>query len=133
LLPRKLQRDLRDHLRPLRLSSCRTALLTLQAGLALALSGAADMRAEKPPVLEADVSPLPSPQGGGQLFRPRDPGTLGVTFQAAHTRESREPYAANGGGIAIADFDGDGMLDIYFCSPTGSNRLYRQTARARKE
>lgn len=31
----------------------------------------------------------------------------------------------NGSGVAAGDFDGDGYCDLYFCSITGTNALYR--------
>ena len=33
----------------------------------------------------------------------------------------------HGNGIAVADVDGDGLLDIYFLSQTGSNELWKNT------
>src|SRR2546422_5977521 len=34
-------------------------------------------------------------------------------------------YYYNGGGVAAGDIDGDGLVDLYFTSNLGSNRLYR--------
>src|SRR6266446_5153549 len=31
----------------------------------------------------------------------------------------------HGCGVAVADFDGDGFEDIYFCNQLGKNALYR--------
>jgi len=35
-------------------------------------------------------------------------------------------YYYNGGGVAAGDIDGDGLIDLYFTSNLGSNRLYPQ-------
>ena len=53
----------------------------------------------------------------------------GITFRNGVTDDSKRHYKAvhydHGNGLAVADVDGDGRLDLYFTSQTGPNALYR--------
>ena len=42
-------------------------------------------------------------------------------------------YYYNGGGVAAGDIDGDGLIDLYFVSNLGANRLYRNLGNFRFE
>src|SRR5438105_4156943 len=42
-------------------------------------------------------------------------------------------YFYNGGGVATGDFNGDGLIDIYFSSNMGKNKLYLNRGNMRFE
>ena len=48
-------------------------------------------------------------------------------------RSYRPVHYDHGNGVAVADVDGDGRLDLYFVNQVGSNRLYRNLGGARFE
>ncbi len=55
---------------------------------------------------------------------------VGLTWQMSFLPgEQGETFKVNvydhGAGVAVADFDGDGFEDIYFCNQLGPNALYR--------
>jgi hypothetical protein len=53
----------------------------------------------------------------------------GITFKHHIVDDAGRTYKAahydHGNGLAVADIDGDGLLDIYFVSQTGGNQLWR--------
>lgn len=65
-----------------------------------------------------------------KLFTLLPPESTGITFsnQIQETNAFNflnYAYIYNGGGVAIADFDQDGLDDLYFSANQGSNKLYR--------
>jgi hypothetical protein len=64
------------------------------------------------------------------LFEAVSPEASGITFANTLPEDSAVNivnylYYYNGGGVAAGDIDGDGLVDLYFTSNLGSNRLYR--------
>ena len=64
------------------------------------------------------------------LFELLSPTATGVTF--ANTLPEKPDlnilnylYYYNGGGVGVGDVDGDGLMDLYFTSSLGPNKLYR--------
>lgn len=61
----------------------------------------------------------------------------GIRFVHQVTEDSAKHYKTNhydhGSGIATADIDGDGRLDLYFVSQVGSNELWRNLGGGRFE
>jgi hypothetical protein len=53
----------------------------------------------------------------------------GITFRSQGTDDSARLYKAvhydHGNGLAVADVDGDGLLDIYFVTQLGENQLWK--------
>lgn len=61
----------------------------------------------------------------------------GIGFRHRMVDDAGKHYKAvhydHGNGLAVADVDGDGRLDLYFCNQVGSNRLYRALGDGRFE
>src|SRR6266436_2606042 len=72
------------------------------------------------------------------LFVSVAPEASGITFANTLPEDSAVNivnylYYYNGGGVAAGDIDGDGLVDLYFTSNLGSNRLYRNLGNFRFE
>src|SRR5882762_3194796 len=73
-----------------------------------------------------------------QLFVLVAPEASGISFANTVPEDSAVNivnylYYYNGGGVAAGDIDGDGLVDLYFTSNLGSNRLYRNLGNFRFE
>jgi len=80
------------------------------------------------------ATPAPAPP----LFTAVAPESSGVTFANTLPEDSAVNivnylYYYNGGGVAAGDIDGDGLIDLYFSSNLGRNRLYRNLGHFRFE
>src|SRR5438046_10626941 len=72
------------------------------------------------------------------LFEAVGGSTTGITFANMLPEDSAVNivnylYFYNGGGVAAGDVDGDGLIDLYFSSNLGRNRLYRNLGHFRFE
>ncbi|MFY9342492.1 MAG: VCBS repeat-containing protein [Planctomycetota bacterium] len=103
-------------------------LATPFAALLLAACGS---DAKVPPGEPAGIVsvPLRAPTGGETpRFRLVPPAESGLAFTNVLKPEHTVQYLANGAGMAAGDYDGDGLVDLYFVSQDGPNQLFRQTA-----
>ena len=79
-------------------------------------------------------APLPPRKGAdGPRFRRVRGAESGITFRNELGKENTYTYLTNGAGLAVGDYDNDGLPDIYLVSQDGPNRLYRQVSPFRFE
>ncbi|MBL8752098.1 MAG: VCBS repeat-containing protein [Planctomycetes bacterium] len=64
----------------------------------------------------------------GQRFARLDPATSGLQFTNELRRENIVAYVYTGAGLAVGDYDNDGLPDVYLVSQDGPNKLFRQKA-----
>ena len=80
--------------------------------------------ADEPPVQAIAVKPSIGTRNGFSLLTST---TTGLAFTNTLTGDAylTNAVAHNGSGVAIGDIDGDGWPDLYFCSLSGRNQLFR--------
>ena len=69
----------------------------------------------------------------GPRFRLVPPGDSGLAFTNELKKANTYTYLTNGAGLAVGDYDGDGLADAYLVSQDGPNKLFRQVAPLRFE
>lgn len=72
-------------------------------------------------------APLTVPPGNRVGFTPLPAASRGIDFQNSLSPERARLFQnlMNGSGVAAADVDGDGLVDLYFCHKQAPNQLYR--------
>lgn len=72
----------------------------------------------------------------GFRFEDRQPES-GITFTHQMTddsgRDEKAIHYDHGSGVAAADVDGDGLIDLYFCNQMGGNELWRNLGNGKFE
>lgn len=85
------------------------------------------VRSEVPGGIRA--APLRPAQGGETpRFRRLAAAACGLDFTNVLRKENTYQYLTNGAGLAVGDYDGDGLPDVYLVSQDGPNKLFRQKA-----
>ena len=72
-------------------------------------------------------APLSTETGSESGFTLVSAEQSGIEFinSLSDSKAGKNQILLNGSGVAAGDYDGDGRCDLYFCSLTGSNALYR--------
>lgn len=97
--------------------------------LVLAVLGAACSPPSVTPPVAITAKPLPARSAtAGPRFVKLDPERSGLAFTNVLRRENVVAYVYTGAGVAVGDYDNDGLPDVYLVSQDGANRLFRQTS-----
>ncbi len=105
----------------------RSACLALLAAASCSRGGVAptDPIASTPLAVRAEST--------GPRFRRVSGADSGIDFRNELRRENVIAYVYSGAGLAVGDYDNDGLPDLYLVSQDGRNRLFRQVAPFRFE
>ena len=68
---------------------------------------------------------VPSSLKTGFTLLPSAATGISFTNTLAVERKKANANLMNGSGVALGDYDGDGLCDIYLCDLNGTNALYR--------
>lgn len=90
--------------------------------------GAPEQPAVPAGIEQQALRPAQAASAGEPRFRLVPTSQSGLLFKNELRRENRYTYLTNGAGLAVGDYDGDGMLDCYLVSQDGANKLFRQVA-----
>ncbi|MBM3961862.1 MAG: CRTAC1 family protein, partial [Planctomycetes bacterium] len=110
---------------------CPPAVSPLAPLALLTLLTACGSDAPSPPAatLALTATPLPTRAAtAGPRFAKLDPAATGLQHHNLLRRENVVAYVYSGAGLAVGDYDGDGLPDVYLVSQDGPNKLFRQTA-----
>ncbi|HEX6813471.1 MAG TPA: FG-GAP-like repeat-containing protein [Planctomycetota bacterium] len=64
----------------------------------------------------------------GKRFERLDAAATGLAFTNELRRENTIAYVYSGAGLAVGDYDKDGLPDVYLVSQDGPNKLFRQVS-----
>lgn len=99
-------------------------VIVLIAAALLLLSRRTAPRPILTPGLTAEPLPVTG-SPGATLMTPLTPAQTGINFINQLSPENQIKYTYNGAGVAVGDFDGDGLIDIFLCNQEGQSKLYR--------
>ncbi len=83
------------------------------------------------PLPQPAISSLPLRERAaheGKRFRRVPSAESGVQFRNELRRQNVIAYVYSGAGLAVGDYDSDGLPDLYLVSQDGANKLFRQVS-----
>src|SRR5436309_603590 len=100
-------------------------LLSVSTGVGVLPTNAAPLNWQKAAGFRSAALPVPiTGKTGFQLVPPAVTG-INFTNTLPESRTMTNVNLMNGSGVALGDYDGDGLCDIYLCNLNGTNALYK--------